>query len=82
MGEHERMLIRLGKIIDQIARPHRCDEAVPVDLRASLWQMGVPCDDLSTREELVVRLWARKRSLMIAIQPEWGGPGVTPPSAA
>lgn len=76
------MLIRLGQMLDAITRPHRCDEALPVDVRATLWQLGVPCNDRTPREELVARLWERKRSLLTAINPGWGGPGITPPSAA
>ncbi len=83
MSEHERLLIRLGRILDQVARPHPFDEAVPVEVHASLWQLGVPCDELTTREELITRLWARKRSLLTVTQPGWGGgPRFTPPTAA
>jgi hypothetical protein len=83
MSEHERLLYRLGKILDQVARPHQCDEAVPGEVHASLWQLGVPCDERTTREELIARLWARKRSLMTVMQAGWGGgPSMTPPSAA
>jgi hypothetical protein len=82
MSEQERMLVRLGNVLDQLARPHRCDDALPAEVQASLWQLGVPCSELTTRQELISRLWARKRSLLVAIGPEWGGPGLTPPSAA
>lgn len=82
MGEHERMLIRLGQVMEQIARPHGCEETLPAEVRTSLWQLGFPCNELTPREDLIPRLWARKRSLMSAIGPEWGGPGLTPPSAA
>ena len=83
MSEHERLLARLGKILDQVARPHGCDEAVPVEVHASLRQVGVPCDELTTREELIARLWARKRSLLTVTQAAWGGgPRFTPPTAA
>ena len=82
MGEQERMLVRLGRILEQIARPHGCDDVLPVDVQTSLWQLGVPCDGFSPRQELVARLWARKRSLLVAMQPEWTGPGINPPSAA
>jgi len=67
MSEHERMLVQLGEMLSKIARP--C-------------QLGFPCNELTSREELIARLWARKRTLQTAIQPEWGGPGVTPPTAA
>ena len=83
MSESERLLLSLGRILDQVARPHRVDEAVPVDVHASLWQVGVAYDELMTREELVARLWARKRTLLMSLQPGWGGgPGMTPPTAA
>jgi hypothetical protein len=76
------MLNQLGRILAEIARPHGCDETLPEDVRTSLWQLGFPCNELTPREELITRLWARKRRLMMAIQPGWGGPGVTPPTAA
>ena len=82
MGEHETMLIRVGRLLDQLARPHRCEESLPVEVQSMLWQLGCPCSDFTTREELIPRLWARKRSLLSAGGPGWGGPGLTPPSAA
>ena len=83
MGERDWMLLRLGEMLDMVARPHRCEEeALPVDVRATLWQLGVPCNERTPREELVAKLWARKRSLLTTIQPTWGGPGFTPPTAA
>jgi len=82
MSEHEGMLVQLGSLLSRVARPHRCDDRLPDDVQAGLWELGVPCGDETSREELITRLWARKRSLLLMIQPEWGGPGVTPPSAA
>ena len=82
MSEHERMLIQVGKVLSQVARPHLCDDVLSDDLRASLWQLGFPCSELTPREELIAGLWARKRSLLMAMRPDLGGPGVTPPSAA
>ncbi len=82
MSEHERMLAQLGEMLSKIARPHRADDELPLEVRANLCQLGFPCGELTTREELITRLWARKRSLLTAMQPEWGGPGITPPSAA
>jgi hypothetical protein len=82
MSEHERMLVRLGRLLELIARPHPCNDVLPVEVQANLWQLGVQCNELTPREELIPRLWARKRSLLSAIQPEWRGPGVTPPTAA
>jgi hypothetical protein len=83
MSEHERMLTRLGEMLSQIARPHGVDEdELPLEVRSGLCQLGFPCNELTTREELITRLWARKRMLMAAMQPHWGGPGITPPSAA
>ena len=81
MSEHELMLVQVGDVLAKVARPYRCDDALPVDVRAALWQLGLPCTELTPREELVARLWAKKRSLLTT-QPEWGGPGVTPPPAA
>jgi hypothetical protein len=83
MSEREKMLARLGKLLDEITRPHLYDEALPVDVQARLWQLGFPCNERTTREELIPRLWARKRVLLSGGGPEWtGGPGLTPPSAA
>lgn len=73
MSEQERMLVRLGRLLEQIARPYLCDEALPADLQASLRQLGVPCDESTPREDLVAQLWARKRTVVIH---------TTPPSAA
>jgi hypothetical protein len=82
MSEHERMLVSLGNVLERIARPHPPDESLPPEVQASLWQLGFPCSELTPREELIPRLWARKRSLLAGIGPEWSGPGLTPPSAA
>lgn len=81
MSEHERMLIRLGDLLSKVARPYRWGDALPVDVRTGLWQVGVPYNELTTREELVAGLWARKRVLLSAKHPGWGGPGA-PPGAA
>ena len=82
MSEHERMLAQLGEMLSKVARPHRADDELPLEVRANLCRLGLPCSEHTTREELITWLWARKRSLLTAIQPEWGGPGITPPSAA
>jgi hypothetical protein len=82
MSEHERMLVTLGSVLEQIARPHPPDAALPVEVQASLRQLGFPCSELTPREELIPRLWARKRSLLAGIGAGWSGPGLTPPSAA
>jgi len=83
MSERDWLLIRLGEMLNRLARPHPCDESLPVEVRATLRQLGVPCNERTPREELVARLWARKRSLLTAaMHPGWGGPGITPPSAA
>ncbi|TMD17047.1 MAG: hypothetical protein E6I27_08490 [Chloroflexi bacterium] len=83
MSEHERMLVQLGEMLSKIARPYRPeDDDLPSEVRTGLCQLGFPCNELTSREELIARLWARKRTLQTAIQPEWGGPGVTPPTAA
>lgn len=83
MSERDWMLIRLGQLLDLVARPHRCEEAaLPFEVRATLLQLGVPCSEQTPREELVAQLWALKRNLQAAITPGWGGPGITPPSAA
>ena len=82
MSEHERMLARLGHLLSQVARPHRCDDNLPEEVQAGLWDLGLAVRENTSREELVARLWARKRSLLLAMQPEWAGPSVTPPGAA
>jgi len=82
MSEQQLMLVQLGQALDRVARPHRCDEALPFELQADLWRLGVPCDAETPREELVSLLWARKRNLALAFQPTWNGPGASPPTAA
>jgi hypothetical protein len=81
MSEHERLLASLGEMLSEVARPHAVDDDLPLELRSGLHRLGVPCTEMTTREELISRLWARKRILMAAMQPQWdGGPGA--PSAA
>jgi hypothetical protein len=78
MSEQELMLVQVGQVLEQVARPHRCDDVLPVEVQATLWRLGVPCDELTPRDELVSLLWARKRNLSLA----WSPPGQTPPTAA
>jgi hypothetical protein len=82
MSEHEMMWVQLGRALDEVARPYRCDAGLPGAVQASLWRLGVPCDEQTPREQLVALIWARKRSLSLADQPRWGGPGATPPNNA
>jgi hypothetical protein len=82
MSEQELMLVQLRQALNRVARPHRCDEALPADLQANLWRLGVPCEARTPREEVVSLLWARKRNLSLAFQPTWDGPQATPPNAA
>jgi hypothetical protein len=82
MSEHELLLVEVGNLLSRVARPHACDDGLPDDVQAGLWALGLPCGEETSREELVARLWARKRSLLLTVQPGWGGPGITPPSAA
>ena len=83
MSEHELMLVQVGDVLAKVARPYSCDDALPGDVRAALWQLGFPVDELTPREEIITRLWAKKRTLLSAMQPGgWGGPSVTPPAAA
>jgi hypothetical protein len=81
MSEHERLLVQLADLLALVARPHGCDDALPDEVQASLWKLGFACSEQTSREELIARLWARKRSLL-TMRPGWGGPGVTPPNAA
>ena len=76
------MLVQVGEVLSKVARPYRCEDVLPVDVRTALWQLGFPCGELTSREEVIARLWAKKRSLLSTMQPGWGGPGVTPPAAA
>jgi hypothetical protein len=82
MSERELVLVQLGQVLQQVARPYSCDAPLPGAVRADLFRLGVECDELTPRERLVALLWARKRSLSLANQPTWGGPGATPPDAA
>jgi hypothetical protein len=81
MSEHEQ-LVQLGQVLAQVARPHGCDDRLSDEVQASLWQLGFPCSEQTSREELIARLWARRRSLLTAMPPDWGGPGAPPPDAA
>jgi hypothetical protein len=76
------MWVQLGQALDEVARPYRCDAGLPGAVQASLWRLGVPCDEQTPREQLVALIWARKRSLSLADKPRWGGPGATPPNNA
>ena len=82
MSEQELMLVQLGQVLHEVARPYSCDAPLPGHIQANLWRLGVPCDELTPREDVVALLWARKRSLTVAVQPTWRGPGATPPNAA
>lgn len=82
MSEQELMLAQVGQVLQEVARPYNCDAPLPGHVQASLWRLGVPCDELTPREHVVSLLWARKRSLSLAVQPTWRGPGKTPPNAA
>ena len=82
MSDQELMLYQVGQVLSKVARPYRCDETIPVEVQANLWQLGFPCDEATPREELIARLWARKRTLQVNVEPAWGGPGPTPPAAA
>jgi hypothetical protein len=76
------MLDRLGEILSQLSRPHAVDDELPLEVRSGLWQLGFPCTEQTPREELIGRLWARKRMLMAAIPAQWGGgPPITPGAA-
>jgi hypothetical protein len=80
--ERERLLARLSALLSEIARPYSCDEVIPVDVRADLWQLGLACEATTPREDLIAQLWERKRSLQTILIPLWDGPGALPPSAA
>lgn len=82
MSEQELMLIQVGQMLQEVARPHSCDALLPGHVQASLWRLGLPCDEQTPREHVVALLWARKRSLSSAVQPTWRGPGAIPPNAA
>jgi hypothetical protein len=82
MSEHELLLVQVGDVLSKVARPYSCDDVLPVDVRAALWQLGFQCNDETPREEVIARLWAKKRSLLSTMHPGWDGPGVTPPAAA
>lgn len=82
MSEQELMLVQVGQVLQEVARPYSCGAPLPGNVQASLWRLGFPCDGLTPREHVIALLWARKRSLSLAVQPPWLGPKTTPPSAA
>ena len=47
----------------QITRPHHFDEALTLELRRCLCQLGVPCDEFTPRADLIAQIWAKKRGL-------------------
>lgn len=67
---------RLGEALNQVARPHRRNEALPPEVKAKLWGLGVACDELTPRQDVVAQLWAIKRTLVAAAS--FAGP---PPAA-
>jgi hypothetical protein len=81
MGGQDHLLEqRLTAALDLVARPYSRDEALTLEAQARLWQLGVPCSELTPRDEVVSRLWARKRSLSPG---RFGpGPSAAPPTAA
>jgi hypothetical protein len=82
MSEQELMLVQVGQVLHEVARPYSCEAPLPGHVQASLWRLGVPCDELTPRQHVVALLWARKRSLSSAVQPPWRGPEPTPAPAA
>lgn len=82
MSEQELMRFQVGRLLSEVARPHRCDETIPLEVRADLWQLGFPCDEAISRKEVIARMWARNRTLQVDLQPTWGGPRPMPPAAA
>jgi len=82
VSEQHLMLLQVGQVLSKVARPHRCDEGIPVEVQANIWQLGFPCDEETPRAELITRLWALKRTLQANFQFAWGGPKPTPPAAA
>ncbi len=82
MDGRERTLSLLGEMLARVARPHRADDELPTEVLRKLGLLGLASDQFATREDLIAGLWARKRSVLMAMEPDWGGPGITPPSAA
>jgi hypothetical protein len=81
MAGHDHLLEqRLTAALNLVARPYSCGEALALEVQARLWQLGVPCSELTPRDEVVSRLWAKKRG----VSPGRFGPGpsAAPPAAA
>ena len=81
MTQQEHTLATLGVALSQLARPHGCEETLSPRVLGTLKQLGVDCDGLTPRQDLIAELWARKRHLVTAFhavssQYDW------PPSAA
>lgn len=65
MGDPELALI-LDEALAQITRPHRIDrmeEALTIELRQCLCELGMPCDEFTPRADLIAQVWAKKRGL-------------------
>jgi hypothetical protein len=68
MSEEQIFQALLGQALSRLARPYRCDEALPADVQANLWRLGFPCNERTPREDLIAELWARKRQMSPAFR--------------
>jgi hypothetical protein len=69
MSEHERLVYQVGHLLSQVARPHRCDDGLPDEVKVGLSQLGLACTEQTSRQELIVRLWALKRGALTVMPP-------------
>jgi len=64
MGDRDLTFV-FDEALAQITRPHRFDEALTIELRQCLCQLGVPCDESTPRADVIAQIWAKKRSLSL-----------------
>jgi hypothetical protein len=62
MGDVE-LRVLFDEALAQIARPRRIDERLTPELRQSLCQLGMTCDEFTPRAELFAQVWTKKRGL-------------------
>jgi len=63
-GSRWRELHLLDSLLDQLTRPAIAGTSVPASVKDQLRSVGVPLGRAPRREELIAKVWGRKRPLM------------------
>jgi len=64
MGDRE-FTFDFDGALAQITRPDPFGEALTLELRQCLCQLGVPCDEFTSRADLIAQIWVKKRRLSL-----------------